>query len=485
MSEARRTGIHGAAITLLGQTLKILVQFTSLVILSRLLSPTDFGLVAMVTVFLALGDLIRDFGMSTIGLQRPSLTQQEASNLFWLNAILGLSTALLLLCSTPLIVALYRDERLWLVVPALSPLLLFGGLATQFKVQVSRSMKFLRLNVADVSVQVIVLFTAILAAVFGLEYWSIVISNLVGSILLLLSYKAISAWRPSPPKREITSSGVMKDGAAFGLAQFLTYLSSNADTLVIGARWQASAVGFYDRAFQLYSIPGAKLISPLTQVVLPVINRASREGRDTDSVMLRIQFGLGFFAILAFSVSGSIANWLIPTILGPDWQISTSFFQVLAVGGMAGVFSNINYWRTIIGNHGWQLILLNLVTKPITILLIILASFISLEAVSAAVSIGLTITWPLALLWFRKVADWPSMTFFKEGLRLLIPGYCSYAAGFLLGQTIEDPSFLSSLLIGLSVLTIFIGGTLVIPGGMTRFRQLGRDLSLLFPRKKK
>jgi len=90
--------------------MKVAIQFGSVVVLSRLLSPDDFGLIAMVTVFVAFGEMLRDLGMTTVGLQRRELPQQQASNLFWVNTSLGLVMAVALSACSGLLVAEWDDR---------------------------------------------------------------------------------------------------------------------------------------------------------------------------------------------------------------------------------------------------------------------------------------------------------------------------------------------------------------------------------------
>lgn len=130
-------GARGGRVTIIGQLGKALVQLVSVVLLSRLLSPDDFGLIAMVTVVVALGDLLRDFGLSTSGLQARKLSDVQASNLFWANTLLGFMAAGLMALITPVLVLIYDEHRLWAIAPVLAVSLLLNGLQSQLQVKLS------------------------------------------------------------------------------------------------------------------------------------------------------------------------------------------------------------------------------------------------------------------------------------------------------------------------------------------------------------
>ena len=124
-------GARGGVVTVVGQAVKLGIQMLSVIVLSRLLEPEDFGLVAMTTAFVALGSLFRDFGMHTAALQARSLSNQQASNLFWLNTALGSIAAGILALGTPLIVAFYGESRLTYLLPVMALSTVLGGASAQ------------------------------------------------------------------------------------------------------------------------------------------------------------------------------------------------------------------------------------------------------------------------------------------------------------------------------------------------------------------
>lgn len=480
VSDALTRGAQGAAVTVLGQAVKVLVRFGSVVVVSRLLEPADFGLIAMVGVFIAFGETIRDFGMTLIGLQRRELSHQEASNLFWVNTTLGLTAGSLLAASAGLLVSLYDEPRLWWLVPALAPTLLINGMAAQIRVQLSRSMRFRLIVLLDLSGLLLEIAVTIALAVLGFGYWALVISGLVAASFGLVAPWIATRWLPTRPRSDGASRQLLGDGAAFGVAHLLGYLASNVDTLAIGMRWGPQSVGLYNRGYQLLTLPIQQLMGPLTQVILPTVNRAVDEGHTASAVLMRVQFALGLFVIWLFAVTGATADWLIPFILGEEWRPVAPLFRALAFGGFVWSFSQVNYWRVIIDNQGRHLIYLNLVTKSITVVLIITASFFSVEAVAWASTAGLALTWPIALTWFRAVSHWDSWRQFANGMRLMVPGILATLTGlWVMGQAHGAYAALSAALV---VTMIYFVGIVVVPGGL---RELKAALSMageLLPR---
>ncbi|MGW8481873.1 lipopolysaccharide biosynthesis protein [Microbacterium sp. NPDC055903] len=421
MTDALARGARGAGITIAGQALKVGIQFASVIVVSRLLSPDDIGLIAMVAVFVSFGEMLRDLGMTTVGLQRKDLGEQQASNLFWINTGLGLLTGAALAACAGLIVALYGDERLWWVAPALAPALLLNGMTAQLRVNLARRMKYTALVGADVVPQLINLVATILFALLGFEYWSIVIGTVSSALAALIIAWGAARWRPLRPRRDHESKQLVSDGAAFGLATFLTFLAQNVDTVVIGMRWGSADVGLYSRSYQLLSLPVGRLMGPLTQVVVPTTNAATKEGRGVDEVLLRLQFGLGLLVVGVFALAGGGAQWLIPMLLGPEWVGAVPLFQAMSVGGFFWVLSFVSYWRFILDNKGLQLAFYNLVTKMLTVVAIIVASLFSIQAVAWSVAIALAVSWPINLIWLRRISGQPIWPYLRNGLGLVVP----------------------------------------------------------------
>lgn len=429
---ALAAGARGGGVTLGGQALKIVLQFVSVVVLSRLLTPDDFGLIAMVAVFIALGELIRDFGTSIVGLQRPNLSPQQASNLFWTSGALGSAALLGLVGATPLLVALYDEPRLAEIIPTLALSILLNALSAQFQVQLARGMKYLRLIVADVGAMAAGLGLGIAGAILGWGYWALV-AQAVGTAASGLAFRWIaSGWRPLRPRRDPHNRAMLKDSGAFGLAQFLTYLSQNLDTFVIGAQWDAASVGAYSRGYQLLTMPLNSMMGPLTQVVVPTINRAVRSGGTPDAVLIRVQFALGLGITWIYAVTAGTAAWLIPTLLGTQWESVVPLFQILALGGVVWAFSRVSYWRFVSDGLGKALLSYNVVTKSLSSGLIVAASFISIEAVAWAVSLGLIISWPINLVWLARTAGQDSWAYWWNGVGLVVAGGVSFTCAWAL-----------------------------------------------------
>ncbi|MFE5407267.1 lipopolysaccharide biosynthesis protein [Microbacterium sp. NPDC056569] len=471
-THAVRRGLHGGAAVALGQLCKIAIQLIGMVALSRILSPADFGLIAMVTVFLAFGELLRDFGMPTAALQARTLSQQQASNVFWINVALGAAAALALVVATPALVVFYSEPRVAQIAPIMAVTLLLNGIQAQLQVQLARGSKFIALASTDVVAQTAALVVAIAAAASGLGYWALVLQVLTAALTLLAGRMIVARWWPSRPRRNGGETGVLvRAGGQFGLAQLLTFGANNVDSLAIGAYWGPTQLGLYNRAFQIFVLPRSALLDPMTQVVVPTANSAREAGATHEVLLLRLQFGLSALVGYVYMLGAAVASWAIPFALGPQWVDAVPIFMILAAGGTFAALGSVNFWAFVLAGQSKQLLVLHLVTKPLAIALVLLALPFGVTAIAVGYVLAVALSWPINLIWLSRTTGQHSWAFFRDGGRVLLAVAVGLAAAAGLSGVVGTPdSWQTALLCGLASTLAFLLALAAIPGGWERIR---------------
>jgi len=141
MQDLKAKTIRGALARLCAQGASFVLRAGSLMVLARLLSPNDFGLVGMVTAFTGVLTLFRDFGLSAAAVQRTNVTQEQISTLFWINLLAGALLGLLALAMAPAIAAFYHEPQLFAVTTALAAGFVFNAAGTQHSALLQRQMR--------------------------------------------------------------------------------------------------------------------------------------------------------------------------------------------------------------------------------------------------------------------------------------------------------------------------------------------------------
>lgn len=405
------SGAKGAKATLLGQWAKFGVQLTSTIVLARLLSPTDFGQFSMIVAFAGLATLLGDFGLSSATMQSKSLSDQQRSNLFWINFAIGLLCSIAIYLCAPVIAAFYAQPSLQIAIQGLAPTFLFQAAISQLTANAARSLKFKLLAQIDVSAQLVGFIVAFTLATAGAGVSALVAQQVAIAAWTLLVLSVAGRWIPRIPRKAEMAS-LLRFGTNSFLVQLLTYLSSNVDSILIGKFWGPGPLGLYDRAFQLYKMPVQQIATPLTRVVLPLLSRRQDDRAWVSDKLVQIQ------KIVAYSVGGIfviIASTAVPVVgvlLGENWLPAGPILSVLAVGGVFQAIGYVYYWAFLITNQTGVQLRASIVTRTVMIALIAAGVLLGPIGVAIAVAAGLLSNWLILSRWAMKAT--------KLNVRLLV-----------------------------------------------------------------
>ncbi len=196
MEDLKQKTIRGGFARLFAQGLNFALRFVSIMVLARLLGPKDFGLVGMVTAFTGVLGLFRDFGLSAAAVQRATVTEDQASTLFWINLLFGLVLALLTLGMAPVIAAFYREPRLSAVTAVLAAGFFFNSAGVQHGAILQREMRFTALAVINIVGLIVGTAIAVVGAEAGMGYWALVAMAVVAPLATTIGSWVATRWVP-------------------------------------------------------------------------------------------------------------------------------------------------------------------------------------------------------------------------------------------------------------------------------------------------
>lgn len=319
-----------------GQTL---LSLGAGIILARLLPPADFGVLAIAMVFIGFAELIASAGMGPAVVQQKNLTEVHLRVATTLALICGGVLAGGLFLAAPLIGRFFGDPRLTAILPFLSIGLACVAIASVSRGLLIRRMDFRRLFVIDVGAYLIgYAGVAIGLALLGFGVWSLVL----GSVVSLVLQSAALLWAAPPRLPPSLSRPELKDllgfGAGISLNNMINYLAANVDYLVIGRFLNPTLLGFYTRAYQLVTMPLAKIAATLSGALFP----SYAEIRDDRPKLGRAYLkAVNATALLTFPILAGFAvaaETVIVGLYGENWRPAAAVFRVLA---LAGVFKAI------------------------------------------------------------------------------------------------------------------------------------------------
>lgn len=411
---------RGVFVTMSGQALRIGIQVLSVAVLARLLSPVDYGLLAMVAAVIGVADIFRDFGLSTAAIQARTLSKNQRNNLFWINSSIGLLLSVLVWISAPLIAGLYHQPSLVPITQSLAWTFLVNGIATQYRADLDRNMRFTLLAAADVAAPIVALGVAAVLAAGGAGYWALVAQQLVQSGVMLVIVVAGARWLPGVPSRVTSMDGMLRFGWNIVATQLIGYISNNADSVIIGLRFGAGPLGHYNRAFQLLMNPLNQVRSPVTRIAIPVLARLQDDEKRYSAFLLRGQSALGHSLGFALGAGAGASVPLTAVFLGAGaWSGLAPILSLLAISGVFQVLAFVGYWVYVTRGLTRNLVHYSVVSSVIKVILIVVGSQWGVIGVAAGYAIAPALTWPLSFWWLSRCTPLPVRRLYGGALRIV------------------------------------------------------------------
>jgi len=351
----RRTSARGAAVTLAGQAVKLAIQLTSTAVLARLLTPQDFGLIAMTLAVTGFLTVFSDLGLSAATVQREQITHRQISTIFWLNTALGGGITLLTAAIAPVVARFYHDPRLTAITITLGAGFLISGLGVQHRAFLRRQMRFGALTAVEIMAGLASAIVGILLAWLRYGYTSLIVAQLVSVFIGTTAAWVLCDWRPGLPSRHSGIRSMIIFGGNLTVFSVLNYFVRNLDNVLIGWRWGPHALGLYARAYQLLLFPLGQIVSPLGNVAVPALSRLQDDPNRYRSYYLRSINILAYLTIPLTVMFGVFSDEIVSLLLGPQWHSASSIFRILAIASImqpvastAGwVYTSLNRTKTM------------------------------------------------------------------------------------------------------------------------------------------
>lgn len=350
VADLKRKSVRGGMVTFASQGASVIIGLISTVVLARLLSPNDYGVIAMVMAVTSFAGLFRDLGLSSATIQKHNLTNAQQTNLFWMNVALGTALSVCLVAASPLVVRFYhRPEVLWVTV-AMSASILIGSLAAQSNALLVRQMRFGRQAVSGISGALVSLAVSVTLAVHGCRYWALVWGQFANGLISTCLLFVLSPFRPGLPRRGTGVREMLKFGAHITAFDFVNYFHRNLDNILIGRYWGAGPLGLYSRAYSLLMFPINNLRGPINAVAFPAMSRLQNQPDAFRAYYRRITALLGIISMPLSALLFVTAQTVIELALGARWKSVTPIFEILALVGF--IQPVITLWGVVLLSRG-------------------------------------------------------------------------------------------------------------------------------------
>lgn len=336
--------VRSAGAQILSGVVSLGIQVGGTMMLGRLLTPRDFGLVTMVTTFSFLFMNAAANGFADSILQVKDITHRLASTLFWINIALAVLLTIAFAAIGPLLARFFGEIPVAGITAGMAATVLLTALWVVHTALLRKAMRFSALAKNDIIARASGVAVSVAFALVGWGYWALVMGACALSLSTAIGVWILCPWMPGIPRRGTGTRSPLVFAGHITARYTLNYVARNTDNLLVGWRFGANALGFYKKAYDLFTLSLYQLISNNANVAVSALSRV----RDDRPQYLR--YVLGAIGITAFIGMGLAADFtiigrdLIRVLLGPGWETAGLIFTFFApsIGIML-----------VNGIHGW------------------------------------------------------------------------------------------------------------------------------------
>ncbi len=342
------------------------VQFVFGLVLARLLSPADYGVIAMLTIFMAISQTFIDSGFSSALVRKPDRSEADNATAFYFNIGVGIVCYALLFAAAPFIADFYET-------PILTPVTRVMGLSLFFNSLCIVQQALLTIKLDFKTQAKISLLSATLSGVVGIAcawygwgVWALVVQAVLAALLRSLFLWVWTRWRPRAGFSCASFRSLFGFGSKLLASGLLDTIYNNLYAIVIGKCFSASSLGYYSRAHQFAVLPSSSLTGILQRVSFPVLSTIQNEDERLAAGYRKFLRLSGFIIFPLMVGLAAVADPLIRLILTDKWAPCIPLLQVmcfalmwypihsinlnlLQVKGQSGLFLKLEIIKKILG----------------------------------------------------------------------------------------------------------------------------------------
>lgn len=405
------------------------------IILARILEPSDYGNIALVTVFITILNVFVDGGLANSLIQKKDSDEKDFSTVFFFNILLCVLLYVLIYVSAPYISEFYEQDELTSVIRVLSLIIVISGIKNVQHAYVSKYLLFKKFFWSTLVGTVFAAIIGICLAYRGWGIWSLVVQQItsvfIGTIMLWLTVE----WRPSLYFSFSRLKGLYGYGWKILLSSLLETLSNELRTMLIGKVYTSSDLAYYNQGQKFPSVIVTNINVSIDSVIFPAMSSV-QDDRDKVKIMTRRAIKIGTFIMAPMMIGlAFMADVFVVTLLTDKWLFCVPYLRVFCITYMFYPLhtSNLNAIKAI--GRSDIILKLQIIKKIIDLLLVIFCINISLDALA----LSMFISCALGLL----INSWPNRKLlqytFEEQLRDILPnillavfmGIWVYFVGFL------------------------------------------------------
>jgi teichuronic acid exporter len=307
------------------------IQFIVSVILARLLTPEDYGIVAIISVFIALSAVFIQSGFNSSLIQKKEVDAVDISSAFFLSLATAILIYILLFFTAPGIAKFYSQPILIPAIRVMSVVLIVNSVNAIQNAIVVRVMAFKKSLYANLFGILVHGIVGITMALNGYGVWSLIISNLCGQIAVCIAFYFFVRWKPIPTFSIDSIKAIYGFGSKIMAAEFLNATFKNAYSLIIGKAYDSATLGYYNRAYSFPSLITSNLATTIATVMLSAFSSKQDDLTKIHSMLRRAIKTSTYLMFPALFGMAVVAEPLIQVLLTEKWLPCVPYMQLSCI----------------------------------------------------------------------------------------------------------------------------------------------------------
>jgi PST family polysaccharide transporter len=441
MKDLKQRTIRSGLAKLCSQAADFVLRITSLIIMTHLLEPRDFGLIAMVTAVTGLYGLFTSAGLSAATIQAPTITHKQLSTLFWINIAVGTALAVLCILTAPVLVKFYHEPRLFWVTVAVAIGFIINAAAVQHSAILQRQLRYVALAIIETLSQLVGFIVGIAMAMNGFRYWALVGAAVATPISFVICVWIVAQWIPGIPHRNVEIGSMLRFGGTLTLNTVVVYAAYNLEKVLLGRFWGADILGLYGRAYQLINVPTDNLNSAVGGVTFSALARLQNDPVRFKNYFLKSYALVNSLTLPITLFSALFGDLIISVCLGPKWKDAAPIFRLLAPTVMVfGIINPLGWLLLSLGLYGRSL-RIALVIAPVVITAYLIGLPYGPNGVALAYSTAMVLLFVPLVLWclYRTIISPRDLvlTISKPFLSAILAAALAFSTQLYVGESLS------------------------------------------------
>lgn len=435
----------------------LIIAFVANMVLSRLLTPEEFGGIGLVLIVVSMADLLVDSGLGAALIQKTNLDKNDISTVFTTNFIISVALYIIIFFLSPFFERYFSVEHLSLYLRVVSVSILIRAFTLVEGSLLAKQFRFKAMSIISVSTSAISSIVGIVMAACGFGIWSLVMRNLTQHFVSAILFRMVSRVPYCFGFNKESFKQLFGFGWFSALTSFMDLIYTNTLSSIIGKHYSVSDLGYYNQANSLQQIPTYSLSRVVNQVLFPHMSRIHESKEVLRSYARRSFIVSSFvsFPLLMFLLC--FAKPIIILLYSSKWEPSVVFFQILCAGGLLNTLVHI--CRCILKSMGNTKLLFNiqLIVLVIGVGMLLFAQKFDIRMMVCTLVLNTIINWLILAIVVGKRIGYSLFSQMKDVLTSFIISLCALTTSRAIVILFDMNNILTLLVAGCVFVILYIG----------------------------